>query len=75
MFAINWVLTLCSVAIALVVYRRRGEVKDGVALLPITVILTIPTIRGLYVGSPPFGIDFGAYQNYPTRLPRIYAAY
>ena len=75
MFAINWILTLGSVAIALVVFRRRGEVKDGVAFLPITIILSIPTIRSLYVGSPPFGIVLGMHQNLPDPLPRIDAAF
>ena len=64
MFAINWVLTLCSLAVTMIMANRR-EVKDGVALLPITIILSIPTIRGLYIGSPPFGIFFGAHRN-PT---------
>jgi len=64
MFIINWVMSLCSVAIAFIVFRRRGgEVTDGVAFLPITVTLSIPTIRSLYVGSPPFGILLGTHQN------------
>jgi len=71
MFAINWILTLGSVIIVVVVFMRRGEVNDGVAFLPITVILSIPTIRVLYVGSPPFGIFIGMHQNRPTPLPRI----
>ena len=75
MFAINWILTLGSVAIALMVFARRGEVKDGVAFLPVTVILSIPTIRGLYVGSPPFGIFIGMHQNRPIPLPRINTAF
>lgn len=75
MFAINWVLTLGSVAIALIVFKRRGDVKDGVAFLPITVILSIPTIRGLYVGSPPFGILIGMHQNRPAPLPRVDIAF
>ena len=75
MFAINWILTLGSVAIALVVFRRRGEVKDGVAFLPVTIILSIPTIRSLYVGSLPFGIDLGMHQNLPDPLPMIDTAF
>jgi len=75
MFAINWILVLGSVAIALMVFARRGEVKDGVAFLPITVILSIPTIRVLYVGSPPFGIFIGMHQNHPAPLPRIDAVF
>ena len=63
MFMINWILTLCSVAIALVVFSRRGKVKDGIALLPVTIILSTPAIRGLYVGSPPFGIFLGAHRG------------
>jgi len=64
MFAINWVLTLCSATIASIVVRRRGKVEGGVALLPITVILSTPTIRSLYVGSPPFGIFLGTHQSF-----------
>ena len=66
MFVINWILTLCSVAIALAVFSRRGRVKDGVALLPVTIILSTPTIRGLYVGSPPFGIFLGMHRTLHT---------
>ena len=62
MFLINWVLTVFSMIITAIV-TSRSEVKDGVALLPFSVIFTIPTIRSLFVGSPPFGILFGAYQN------------
>ena len=38
-------MTLCSMITTSIIFNREGEVKDGVALLPITVILTIPTIR------------------------------
>jgi len=75
MFAINWILTLGSVAIALVSLLRRGEVNDGVAFLPVTVILSIPTIRGLYVGSPPFGTPIGMHQNCSALLSRIDTAF
>ena len=64
MFAINWVLTLCSVTIASIVVRRRGKVEVGVALLPISVILSTPAIRNLYVDSPPFGIFLGTHQKF-----------
>ena len=74
MFLINWALTISSAVIALVVYSRDGDVKDGVSLLPITVITAIPAIRSLYASSPPFGVALGAYQNRPAPLPRIYTA-
>ena len=59
MFSINWVLTLCSIIITSVIFNRQREVKEGVALLPVTVILTIPVTRNLYSGSPPYGIYLG----------------
>jgi len=69
MFTINWVLTLSSLAVTMIMASRR-EVKDSVALLPITIILTIPVIRSLYIGSPPFGILFGTRQNHPVCLSK-----
>ena len=75
MFAINWILTLGSVAIALIVLKRQGGLKDGVAFLPITVILSIPAIRGLYVGSPPLGILIGMRQILPALPPRADIAF
>ena len=63
MFVINWVLTLCSVVIAMNLVVK-GKVKDGVSILPITIILSIPVIQALYVGSPPFGIYLGTHRNH-----------
>jgi len=74
MFAINWVLTLCSVAIAMSVVMME-KVKDGVSLLPVTIILSIPAIRSLYIGSPPFGIYLGTHHNYTTPLSGIHSAF
>ena len=56
---INWALAIGSTYITLAVVIRRERVHEGVLLLPVTLVLTIPTLRGLYVGSPPFGIYFG----------------
>ena len=63
MFSINWIMTLCSIITTSVIFNREGQVKDGVALLPITVILAIPAIRNLYPGAPPFGIYLGTHQT------------
>ncbi|KAF9643625.1 hypothetical protein BDM02DRAFT_3263997 [Thelephora ganbajun] len=68
MFAINWVLTLCSMVITSIVFNWWGEVRDGVALLPVTIILSIPAIRNLYVGSPPFGVFFDVVGFFPQML-------
>jgi hypothetical protein len=61
MLTVNWALTAGSVYITLVVANKRvtHRVTDAVPLVPVTVILTIPAIRALYVGSPPFGIFLG----------------
>ena len=56
---INWTLTIGSIYVVLVVAIRDGGKNDTVLLLPLTIILTIPTLRDLYVGSPPFGIFIG----------------
>jgi hypothetical protein len=71
MFGINWVLTLCSIITTSLTFDRERKVKDMIALLPITFILAIPTIRSLYVGSPPFGIRLGAHRNRAAPLQRI----
>ena len=63
MFSINWILTLCSMIITSVTFSPQRRVKEVVALLPITVILTIPLIRDLYSGSPPYGIFLGKHRK------------
>ena len=61
LFFINWGLTVGSVyiTVALLVVPRKKEMEAAVFLLPVTVVLTISTLRSLYVGSPPFGIFIG----------------
>ena len=73
MFVINWLLTLSSLVVTMIMANK--EVKDGVALLPITIILSIPVIRGLFVGAPPFGIFFGTHWNCTAPLRRIDVAF
>ena len=60
---VNISLALGSTYITFVAFARRGEKRsEGIFLLPVTIILTIPALRGLYVGSPPFGIYLGRSQ-------------
>lgn len=67
MFAINWMLVICSIITTSVTFNRQGGEGDvGISLLPVTIILTIPVIRGLYVGSPPFGIHLGTCKSCGT---------
>lgn len=64
MFAINWVLTACSIITTTIAFSRESGKRDvGITLLPITAILAIPAIRNFFVGSPPFGIHLGAYEG------------
>ena len=56
---INWALTVGSTYITLFVVFGSG-LDPATVLLPISiVIVAIPTLRSLYVGSPPFGIYLG----------------
>ena len=63
MFSINWILTLCSMIVTSVTFSPQRRVKEVVAILPVTVILTIPVIRNLYSGSPPYGILLGKHRK------------
>ena len=62
---VNWALTIGSIYIMFTVVFRKGEIDPTVLLLPVTIILTIPALRSLYAGSPPFGIYIGR-----SRAPR-----
>ena len=56
---INSALTIGSAYVTLLAVTRRERVNDAVFFFPVTVVLTIPALRGLYPGSPPFGIYLG----------------
>lgn len=57
---VNWAMTVGTLYITLVVLVRKERINDAVLGLPITVVVTIHTIRALFVGAPPFGIFLGA---------------
>ena len=59
LFLVNCALTTCSIYITVLVIFRRVEKNDGTLFLPVTIILTIPTLRSLYPSSLPFGIFLG----------------
>ena len=61
LLVINWALAIGSIYITLLVVSRREKLDAAVLLLPVTIVLTIPSLRGLYVGSPPFGIFIGKF--------------
>ena len=58
---INWALTIGSIYITLLAVFRREKMDAAVFLLPVTIILIIPSLRNLYVGSPPFGVYIGKF--------------
>jgi len=58
LFLVNWALTVGSIYIVLVIFGRGG-IDDAVLLLPVTIILTIPTLRNLYSCPLSFGIFIG----------------
>ena len=60
MLLVNWALTVGTLYTTLVFLVRKEKMSDSTVLaLPITVVLTIPAIRALFVGAPPFGILLG----------------
>ena len=59
---VNLALAFGSTYVTFVAFTKKGKVHEGVLLLPVTIILTIPALRGLYAGSPPFGIYLGKSQ-------------
>ena len=67
LFLVNWTLTIGSVYITALVASRMLEANSVVAALPFSASLTIPTIRSLYISSPPLGTSIG--QSYVPSFP------
>jgi len=63
MLLVNWALTVGSLYITLVMLVKREKMSEAVLALPITVVLTIPAIRALFIGSPPLGILLGTLRD------------
>ena len=56
---VNWTLTVGSVYITALVASRMLEANSVIAALPFSAPLAIPTVRSLYVDSPPLGTSIG----------------
>lgn len=55
-FLVNWLLAGMVLFITVVAFWwNRTNMPDALVLLPITVILTVPSLRALMVGAPSFG--------------------
>ena len=57
---INWALAVGSVYIMVVIFKGQ-EVDTEILLLPVTIVLIIPALRGLYIGSPQLGGYMGEF--------------
>ncbi len=54
LFLLNWALTGMTVYITMLI--QIGEaLGEGIVVLPLTILLILPMIRGMFVESPPFG--------------------
>ncbi|KAJ7489610.1 hypothetical protein B0H11DRAFT_1912621 [Mycena galericulata] len=59
LFFINWLVAcVCYITIVAWISRDR-KAGQWVLAIPVTIILTIPGLRALFVGNPSFGILFG----------------
>lgn len=68
MLVVNWLLTVGAMVTTALTFSRRGKLKDGIALVPLMLILTIPTIRNFYPGAPPLGIFLDFVGLFPQML-------
>ena len=68
MFFANWAVTVASVYITVLVAFGKLDANSVVAALPFSALLAIPTIRSLYVDSPPLRISIGQ-SRVPSFLP------
>lgn len=54
LLSVNWGLTLMTLYITVAAFASNGvTLGEGVLILPVTVILTIPALRSLFVDAPP----------------------
>ena len=61
LFLVNWMLTVGSVYITVLVASGMLATNSMVAAFPFSAPLTIPTVRSLYADSPPFGTSIGQF--------------
>jgi hypothetical protein len=52
---VNWSLVMMILFITVVAFLRKNPMPEGLLLVPVTVILTVPSLRALMVDSPTFG--------------------
>jgi len=68
LFLVNWALATCSIYITVLVVFNRVVTNEGTLFLPVTIILTIPTLRSFYPTSLPFGIFIDSFGFVPQMM-------
>ncbi|KAF8586592.1 hypothetical protein K439DRAFT_1631476 [Ramaria rubella] len=58
LFLVNWGLTFTVLYITIMAFFGN-QVSESILLLPLSVIITIPTFRSLWDGAPQFGLLLG----------------
>jgi len=56
---LNWVLVIGSVHITALVASGKMEANNGLALLPFSIMVTIPAVRALYAEPPSLSASLG----------------
>ena len=59
LFIGNWAVAVGSVYTTALVVFGKLEANSMIAVLPFSALLAIPTIRSLYINSPPLGFSIG----------------
>ena len=54
-YVVNWLLAGMVLFITVVAFQRNKKLAEVLLLLPVTVILIVPSLRALIVNSPAFG--------------------
>jgi hypothetical protein len=54
-FLVNWMLVGMILFITVVAFVGKKKMPETLSLLPITIILIVPSLRALMVNSPAFG--------------------
>jgi hypothetical protein len=62
-FGVNWGLTAMVLYLSLAGIQRGSDLSEGDLFFPATIILTVPSLRALMVGNPPFGTFLGHFLN------------
>jgi hypothetical protein len=61
LFLITWILTIAVIyPTVIALFDTPSKIPDGVALLPMMMVLTLPRLRELYPDAPAFGLFLDA---------------